>query len=552
MRNKIEKFQKKINFIELFDDSTFAPTDLGSLEVGLFSVSRKNNNNKNPKQEKIIKLNDLLVEGVSVEVEILTHKKYGLLIVSDLTKYFGFLKIVLDNYKTGQEIKNPIEFSCYELMVNAKLSRRGGYKKNVHDWIERMASTQIIITGESLDNKGRRREIHHIFDKVVLSDAEDEEGNVIDKNQIWLSNWMIDNITRRPILPIDLDSYHKIENDTAKLLVTHLQSWLYSSRTSHYFQKDYKNFCDILNIKEYKYKYDREKQLKEIFYWLKKFEYVEKYKLEPMKTKEGFKILIWHGKKFYRDLEKAFTLIKNKIPEDLPLQLESQRTNKSNSERNESDEKLVLEKRIKNLSKPQKEFFNYLMEIPLFKKTSVELLEKFELTILKRKIAHALDITDAKISKGVIKEKDRGRYCFGIIKNDEVPEDFKLPEEIAEEEKKMADEKKRKEEEDFKNFQLEMAWENYKELEAERLFNTLEPNKQKQLGEYAFEKIRKNNPNYCRFYSDEKLAEEFIILAKSELKKESEVILSFAEFCQTDGEENLIKTYYSTDKMPYE
>ena len=534
-----ETENRGFKYLQIFDDESLAPCDLGSLEVAVFSVSRQNNNKKNPKQEKTIPLDDLVAEGIEALIEILTHRRYGLPVVSDLTKYFGFLKIVCERFKFGQEIKNPIEFSCYELITKAGLTRRGGYKKDVHDWIKRMANTEIILTGKSLTKAGNHTEIHHIFDKVILSDTEDDKGNLVERNQIWLSDWTIQNITRRPLLPIDLNTYHKIKNDTAKLLITHLQSWLYGSRSSHYFQKDYGHFCKILNIKEHKYEWERNKQLDDIFCWLIKYEYVEKYELKPMKTKNGFKLLIWHGKKFYRDLDKAFTLMKNELPEDLPLQLPSSPK--------KTDESLSIENRIAALREDQRVFLDFMLSIPLFKSSAVELLEKTALPELKRKLAHAAEITDVQIAKGNVKKSERGNYIFGIINKDQVPNDFQTPEEREKKSEELTDRQKKEEEELFRQHQLEISWENYKTTEALKVFENMSKREREKLTTDCFDEIKKSSPNFGKFMTDEQLNAEKERIAISKLTK-SEELLSFENFCQSDEHDDLIEKFYPIEQ----
>jgi hypothetical protein len=67
---------------------------------------------------------------------------------------------------------------------------------------------------------------------------------VADKNYVWLSTWQLENINSNYLLPIDLDTYRKLRNQIAKILVPLLQVWLYASRAEGRFEKRYPELRD--------------------------------------------------------------------------------------------------------------------------------------------------------------------------------------------------------------------------------------------------------------------------------------------------------------------
>ena len=74
------------------------------------------------------------------------------------------------------------------------------------------------------------------------------DGTSADKNYVWLSVWQLENINSNYLLPIDLETYRKLRNQIAKILVPLLQVWLYASRAEGRFEKRYTELCEILDI----------------------------------------------------------------------------------------------------------------------------------------------------------------------------------------------------------------------------------------------------------------------------------------------------------------
>jgi hypothetical protein len=56
-----------------------------------------------------------------------------------------------------------------------------------------------------------------------------DDGSIAERHHVWLSDWQLQNINSRHLLPIDLDVYQRLRTHTARALVLHLQIWLYAS-----------------------------------------------------------------------------------------------------------------------------------------------------------------------------------------------------------------------------------------------------------------------------------------------------------------------------------
>lgn len=520
---KIEKKDfKQVHFFDIEDDSRFVKIEKSLIEFGYFSIPKYRDGKKNPKQEKLVKILDFADHGLNAQAEILTHRRYGLPTTADLTKYLAFLKIVQERHFFGKKIVNPIEFTHYELLKKAGVQPNQTRYEEVTDWLRRMHNTQIILHGELADQSEEREKMVHVFENIIIAGSPTAGGEKEKRNKVYLSDWAIKNISELPLIPIDFDTYHKLKNDAAKLLVIHLQVWLYGSKDSHMFQKKYPQFCQILGYTEQSNEADIYKQLKKAFLELLKHEYISSWKIA--KATNGYKIMLWHGKKFHRDLKQVAFLVKPP-PTDLPLLLPS----------NEKMPKTQL-------SDQQTETFNYLQSFSMFADLAYKLIKKFEISVLKRRTAWAIEILD-EIDKRT-KVANKGGFLYKVINSDDiVPDSFQTPEEkkIAGE---VADELREKEEkEQARQSALETAYLNFRKLKIRELFDILSPEDQINLKSTVWKDIKKSHPNFGVNFDETMQDEEMLRMALWHLEKTNSAIISQTEFLELDTEDNLIKNY---------
>lgn len=289
----------------------FVGTGKNLLQIGFFSVSKTRDNKKSPKDEKVVKLSRLETDAVNSHVELLVAKKVGLPTTTDLTKYLAFLDLVQERFIFNKKpIKNPIKFTNYELLNRIGLSIRGGKKNSTGDeikeWLLRMKSTTVHFI--AFDEKRSGGDIVSVFDRAIYFGEKLDDGTTADCNYVWLSNWERENLMSKSLVPVDLTTYRQLKNNTAKLLVPHLQIWLYAARHNPPFIKNYDDFCNLLGLQQYSGENEIVRALTPAMNELKKYEYIKKWTVTGAR-RTGYKISIWHGEKFSRDL-KIFFVIK--------------------------------------------------------------------------------------------------------------------------------------------------------------------------------------------------------------------------------------------------
>jgi hypothetical protein len=86
-----------------------------------------------------------------------------------------------------------------------------------------------------------------------------------------------------------------------------LQIWLYASREQGIFEKRYDELCQILNIAQYSYPSKIKEKLAPSFNELIKQDYLSEWDVAETADKTGYKIVFWHGRKFYQDQTKRLS-----------------------------------------------------------------------------------------------------------------------------------------------------------------------------------------------------------------------------------------------------
>ena len=90
----------------------------------------------------------------------------------------------------------------------------------------------MIISNGVVWEAGKQRHERdriHVFSRAVSVGRELPDGTIADANYVWLSDWQLENINQKFLLPIDLLTYRKLKYHIAKALVPLLQVWLFAS-----------------------------------------------------------------------------------------------------------------------------------------------------------------------------------------------------------------------------------------------------------------------------------------------------------------------------------
>ena len=227
---------------------------------------------------------------------------WGLPTVAHQDKTFAFFKIIQDRQKAGEKIENPIAFHSSELLRLLGLRVRTGKNyEDVYQWLDVMTFTGIkseaglYLAGQKQYGTDR----FHVFARSVSHGRQLDDGTVADRNYVWLSDWMLDNLRHGYLVAVDFDTYKQLKNPIAKVLVPLLQVWLYASEGEGAFSKRYGEFCQQVGISEYRYLSKIQEKLAPALDELQGHGYLAAWQVE--KAAEGYKITLRPGPKYFDD-----------------------------------------------------------------------------------------------------------------------------------------------------------------------------------------------------------------------------------------------------------
>jgi hypothetical protein len=174
--------------------------------------------------------------------------------------------------------------------------------KDIEEFIDVMLSTTVKLEGAEF-LQGKRTKfagiMFHVFNQAVIKGKKLPDGTVATEHQVWLSDWMLENVNRYYTVPIDFETYKRLKTSIAKALVPLLQVWLFASENEKIFEKEYCDLCELLNLRQWKYRAEVTRQFSPSLDELKSHGYIRTWKLEQ--SEKGYKFIFYHGQKFYSD-----------------------------------------------------------------------------------------------------------------------------------------------------------------------------------------------------------------------------------------------------------
>jgi hypothetical protein len=279
-----------------------AKVDKSLISLGFFTPSSRRIKNQKIKRISFTRL----VDGKKVEASAEFHPSpvFGLPITADQDKFLALHNIIANRLRDGGRIENPIRFTTAELMrlLNREV-RAGKNYRDVVEWLTVMTATTIVSNG-TVYEKGKERYAHdvfHVFDRATSFGKQLPDGSIADANYVWLSQWQLENINHKFLLPIDLLVYRELKNHIAKALVPLLQIWLFASQRAGSFEKRYDELCEMLSLQSYRTPSRITQQLKASLDELTHHGYLEKWRIERTADKRFYKVIFFHGPKFHRD-----------------------------------------------------------------------------------------------------------------------------------------------------------------------------------------------------------------------------------------------------------
>ena len=167
-----------------------------------------------------------------------------------------------------------------------------------------MSATTIISNGalyragqKTWVTHGRRR--FHVFDRADSKGTRLDNGTVLDKHEIDLSTWQLENVNAEYFLLFDHPLYVKLKKSIAKTLLPLLHTWLFAARREERFEKLYPELCEALQITCYSHRSRITEQLQPALNELVKLEYLSKWELLKTSNTKTYKIAFYAGPKAF-------------------------------------------------------------------------------------------------------------------------------------------------------------------------------------------------------------------------------------------------------------
>ena len=289
--------------------TTFTKVDNNLTGIGFFTASSKRS------RKAIEKSTVTIDQGIEHRISILPSAKYGLPITQDQDYWLALMKLVSEHLQAKGKLSNPFTFTAAELHHVLGQCNSGNNYQAVNEWLNVMAFTGIEGGAYNTARKTWYAEKTHALDRVITAGKELPGGVITDRNQVWFSQWQLDDINAGHLIPIEFDTYIRLKNNIAKNLVPYLQEWLFASQRDGRFEKRYEDICQLLGIRVYRYGSQMKEQLSPSLDELLAFGYLSKWTLEPMADGKSFKLVLWHGSKYHADRR---TRLKSKNRHDLP------------------------------------------------------------------------------------------------------------------------------------------------------------------------------------------------------------------------------------------
>lgn len=235
------------------NEKEILPSEVNFLVLPFFCLSREGSYNKDGLEYRQVAKRNGKTEEVIWNVS--PSQKYGYPGIYD-KKVFKAVEQLLDN--RGYPIDNPVVFSIYNLLkLMGKDSVGGRDYREVRESIERLVATTIQSKG-TFYYKGEKRyldEVFHLFSRVVFTGEKLPNGEEAEKNYLYLNSWLLENLNKYYVRPLDYDYYKSLESELSKRLYELLGVKFYGllQDGKPYLRYKYENLCKLLPLRRQSY-----------------------------------------------------------------------------------------------------------------------------------------------------------------------------------------------------------------------------------------------------------------------------------------------------------
>ncbi len=276
------------------------------LQIGFFGANDSRDKNRTSRRiEQVVYRNG---HKVKVAAEFRGSEQLGLPSTTDRDKFIALLKILSEErVKTGQ-IANPIRFSGYRMIQELGLSRNGEIYDEIVLWGKRMTDT--TITSEKVVYRAAKKvysdEVLHVFRSFKRTGESNLNGSERQEHyEVMLEDWLIENLNQRYVIPEDFNAYKMLTRPTAKGIFGNLHLWFHASQ-GRTVEKDYAELCNLLNVQVYPHLSKIRSTMGLALNELVNIKYLDKWDVQPMSSKDGYKIVLSPGPALMRVLRESY------------------------------------------------------------------------------------------------------------------------------------------------------------------------------------------------------------------------------------------------------
>src|SRR5271163_3999157 len=276
------------------------------LQIGFFGANDARDKHRTSRRiEQIVSRNG---HKVKVAAEFRGSEQLGLPSTTDRDKFIALLKIVSEErVKTGQ-ISNPVRFSGYRMIQELGLSRNGEIYEEILRWGKRMTDT--TITSEQVVYRAAKKvysdEVLHVFRSFKRTGSSNLDGSEKQENyEVFLEDWLLENLNQRYVIPEDFNAYKQLTRPTAKGIFGNLHLWFHASQ-GRQVEKDYAELCNLLNVQVYPHLSKIKSTMGLALNELVNIKYLDKWDVQPMSSKDGYKIVLSPGPALMRVLRESY------------------------------------------------------------------------------------------------------------------------------------------------------------------------------------------------------------------------------------------------------
>lgn len=279
----------------------YVPAEVSLENLGFFTPSSKRIKNIYVK-EKVLG-EKIGPNGIkrTVKAKISANHELGLPITSDFDYYRAFLKICYEAAGPQGRLYMPIAAPTAKLMRYAGKIESAREKREVREWLKRMAYTGF--EGAVYRAKTKVYEdgfVGTVFSLVILQGKPMKNGDLAETNYVWLAPWFLANYFHHHLRPVDLSFHQRLRKPIAKALYPILETGWYASG-GKFYAKRYSELCAEFLLTEHPSLSLVKRQLDPAHQELVKERFLAKWDYRESVDKTDYIITYYPGKKFFED-----------------------------------------------------------------------------------------------------------------------------------------------------------------------------------------------------------------------------------------------------------